>query len=306
MGFARSARGAAFVFRSAQIHTNMNEEFLNNVENEYLLVEVLATVLGPNFDINFKFAKTTPFASPFIYFQCDPRAQPFAVVDRAWKRVVFFNVEGEGRLAVSLLERWFPQHLILYFNDFSLQGQTAALTFASRLCLTGIATDLPLDVILENQVEFVPIAKPEYNQRHILQKFGYTFIDAPISSTRCGEFFGEFFNVTNHILFFLQLKKQCKSLEKEDILRRHGTAFDEKFDYQLACFKEFAAMAANLYLQEPLLFSVIYETPRKLKLGRYKTGTGILAQLSRTEIVRLARILFMRNLDNTGRLKRLE
>ena len=266
--------------------------------DEYLVQQVLAPVLGRDFEVNIRFAKMNPYACPFIYFQCDARAKPFAVVDRAWKAVLFFNVECEDRLVVLLMERWFPQHSLWYFDDESLQGQTAALTFVSRLCLTGIATDLPLYVIINNDLELEPIGPPRYNQRHLLQKFGYNFVDGP-----CVLFFGEPFNVVNHVLFFLELKKECKSLEKADIEHRKGKEFDEKFDYQLERFKEFAALTEQLYKDEPLLFSVIYETPRQLKLGRYKTGFSILNQLSRTEILRLARVLFLRNLDNSGKLK---
>lgn len=274
------------------------------MSDEFLYEEVFATVLGPNFDVNLKFAKTTPFASPFIYFQTDSSAQPFAVVDRAWKRILFFNVEGMGKLAVSLLERWFLQHSIFYFTNFALQGEATALSFVSQLCLTGIETNLPLNVILEQDLDLVSIAKPRHNQRHILQRFGYTFVDAPIgTSSLCGNFFGEPFNVTNHVMIFLQLKRECKSLEIEDIERLKGAVFEAKFSWQLVRFKEFALLVEELYLHEPLLFNVIYETPRHLKLGRYKTGIHILGKLDRAEILRLARIIFLKNLDVSGRLK---
>jgi hypothetical protein len=205
--------------------------------------------------------------------------------------LLFFNVEDS--LTVSYFkEEFFPSHRCVSLVEPGIQGQAVAFEFSVQLCLTGMQTMLPLDEILKHNVDFEQIAEPENRLRHVIQQYGFNLVSTPLIHlpSLCGHFFGQSFNITNHIAFFLKLLDQFGSLSQK-ALRPHITCTPELLQF-IERFQRFSKLTKELYFLEPLLFSVV--VPRELHLDRRSGGNRILAQLTTTELTNLARLIFLR------------
>jgi hypothetical protein len=257
---------------------------------EWVYQQVIAPVLGPRYDVNINFARVSPYATPFIYIQHDSSADWFCIVDRAWKLILFFNAD---RFTEMYIKEFFPLHRHVSLNEPGIQGQSVALEFAVQLCLTGIRTLLPLDEIMKCDMEFEPLVEPENHLRHTIQQYGFNLVDTPLIHlpSLCGHFFGQSFNITNHIAFFLKLLDDFGSLN-EKTLRDKMTCTPELLRL-IERFQAFAKLVKELCFSEPRLFSVV--VPRELQLDRRSGGHRLLTQLTTTELVNLARIIFLRN-----------
>jgi hypothetical protein len=284
MGFTGAARCVSYFGRANRIEKNMEDV------PDWVYQRVIAPVFGPRYDVNISFACVSPYATPFIYIQHDSSADWFCIVDRAWKLVLFFNTD---RFTETYIKEFFPSHRRVSLVEQGIQGQNIALEFAVQLCLTGIKTLLPLDEIMRNNVDFEPLAEPEDNLRHVTQQYGFNFVDTPLIHlpSLCGHFFGQSFNITNHIAFFLKLLDDFGSLS-EKALRDKMTCTPELLQ-AIERFQAFAKLVKELCFLEPLLFSVV--VPRDLHLDRRSGGSRILAQLTTTELMNLARLIFLRN-----------
>lgn len=256
---------------------------------DWVYREVVAPILGPNYAVNIKFACISPYATPFIYIQ-HSSAEWFCIVDRAWKLLLFFNVQDS--FTMPYMREFFPFHRHVSLAESGIQGQAVAFEFSLQLCLTGIRTMLPLDEILKHNVDFEPIAEPESPLRHRIQQYGFNLVNTPLIHlpSLCGHFFGQSFNITNHIAFFLKLIEQFGSLSQK-ALRPHMTCTPELLQL-IERFQHFAKLTKELYFLEPILFSVI--VPRELHLDRRSGGNRILAQLTSPELTNLARLIFLR------------
>jgi hypothetical protein len=256
-------------------------------EEEWIYKQVMAPVLGA-YRVNITFAKKSPYATPFIYIQFNADEGNFAVVDRAWQQVVLFNVD---LFTKSFLLTYFGGYRFLEWKYCGLKSEDAVFDFGLQLCLTGIHTDLPLYTILINNILAQPIEEPMYNLRHTMQQFGYNFCSTPALylAPLCGDYFEQPFNLTNHIVFYLELRRQFNTLSPIK-LSKHMKCTD-RFIAGLQLFKAFCADAYQLYSREPILFGVLCDK----QLKPVRNGAQLLIQLDRQTLAAVARLVFLRH-----------
>lgn len=256
-------------------------------EDEWIYREVMAPIRGA-YKVNIPFAKVSPYATPFIYVQFNVEEASFAIVDRGWRQILLFNVD---LFTKAFLVPFFKDYQIedMHFNKHGEEHEL--FDFALQLCLTGTYTDLPLATILSEAVPPVPIEKPAYNFRHTMQQYGYNFSTTPLIhlTPYCGNYFGQSFDLTNHIIFYLQLRRQFGTLSPKNLQKQ--VTCTEQLIFGIDLFKKFAADAYRFYQTEPHLFRFLCQ--KKIKSAR--NGVLLLAQLDRTSLFQLARFVFLRN-----------
>lgn len=261
----------------------------------WVIREVMAPVLGQLFSVNITFARQSPYATPFIYIQGDRNAEWFCIADRAWQVLLFFNLKSQDCYTQSRIKSFFPSYRTVSLQDPRIQGESIALEFAAQLCLTGIDTNLPVDVIIKHNLEFAPMEPPKSPARHLLQQYGFNLVNTPLIHLRelVGDFFGQFFNSTNHIDFPLELQKRFGTLKKTTLRKKLGTNFTPEMRKVLKRFKQFAELTRQMYFEEEILFSVI--VPRPLRLDRRNAGATLIAQLQLPELANLIRLISFKN-----------